>query len=217
MSLSRAWAVTALLCTLFTFRGAAAQAPFPPQRAMAPAQTPPDPSADAVTAALASYGHEPSVHRVVTWALGLAHVAPARAERALRRGRRSGLLPTLRLGMRRGLGRDASSQLTEDTTRLSTAADLSLEATVTFRLDRLAYGPDEVAWARERRSLELARAELVRSVVQLYYRRRRLQLERDLMGARSVERLMTIEQLTALLDELTGSAFSEHARSPRRD
>jgi hypothetical protein len=148
----------------------------------------------------------------VAWALSLSDTAPERAERALRRGRRSGLLPSLRVGVRRGLGRDASSQLAGDTTRLSTAADLSLEATLTFRLDRLAYGPDEVAWARERRSLALARAELTRTVVDLYFRRRRLQVERDLLGARSVERLIMIQQLSALLDELTGGAFS----NPRR-
>ncbi|NOY93691.1 MAG: hypothetical protein GXP55_21095 [Deltaproteobacteria bacterium] len=184
--------------------GSSAQRLTPPQ--------PPTPSSNAIATALASYGHEPSVHRVVAWALGLSATAPERADEALRRGRRSGLLPSLRFGVRRGLGVDASSQLAGDTTRLSTATDLSLEATLTFRLDHLAYGPDEVAWARERRSLELARAELTRTVVELYFRRRRLQLERDLLGVRTVERLVMIQQLSALLDELTGGAFSEHVR-----
>jgi len=203
--MSGARAARALLCAMIHAIAVpnlvAAQQPTPQQ---------PEPSADALAAALASYGDEPSVHRVVGWALNLADTAPARADQALRRGRRSGLLPSVRFGVRRGLGQDASSQLAGDTTRLSTAADLSFEATLTFRLDQLAYGPDEVAWARERRSLALERSELIRTVVELYFRRRRLQLERDLLGARSVERLVMIQQLDALLDEITGGAFSAH-------
>lgn len=206
-------ALGALLLGLSPLVANAQRAPSAGPAASSPpavATSTPTPSREALAAALASYGNEPGVDRVVQWAMSRADTDPGASQRARRRGRLSGLLPTLRLGARRGLGRDASSQLATDSTRLSTAADLSLEATLNFRLDHLLYGPDEVAWSRERRSQALYRDELIRDVVSIYFRRRRLMLERDLLGARSVERIVAIEELSALLDELTGGAFSRH-------
>ena len=125
--------------------------------------------------------------------------------------RRGGWLPTLQVGARRGQQRDLS-QAGADDPRLSTDDDLTLDATLTFRLDRAAYGPDEVALAREERTRELERQERYRVVIAAYYERRRLQLERDLMGRHDVLTAVRIRELAALLDAFTGGAFTRGTR-----
>jgi hypothetical protein len=168
-----------------------------------------EPAGAAIRRALVRYRDEPPVGTVVEAALRHAEVDLADAERLVRRGRRSGLLPTVRLGVRRGQARDLSALTTTelDRTNLSTDEELSIEASVVFRLDRLVYGPDEVSLLRERRALSDTRRELVRIVVSLYFERRRLQLERDLAGLDGVEQALRIAEIEALLDAFTGGEF----------
>lgn len=171
----------------------------------------PDPgvSRRELSRALSVYAHEPPVRRVVEAAVAAAGADPARARRLSRRGRRSGLLPGIRVGARRGRERDLSESISSgsDRTHQSMDDDLAFEAALTLRLDRLAYGPDEVALLREQRSLQLAREQITRAVVHLYFERRRLQLERDLRGRDTIEGALRIAEIEALLDAFTGGAF----------
>jgi hypothetical protein len=166
--------------------------------------------------ALAAYAHEPTVERVVAAALHAAELSPSRAREAAQRARLSGWLPTARAGIRRGTGRDLALQTTDllDRTNLSTDDSLSVDAALVFRLDRLVFAREEVPLLREERALAEERDALVRDVVHLYFERRRLQLERDVLGRRSPAETVRIAELTALLDTLTRGAFTRH--TPRR-
>ena len=172
---------------------------------------PSPPSATALREALARYAHEPEVSFLVERAVALADADPKRARSLARRARRSALLPELRLSARRGRGRDysATQSTSTDRTDLSADDDLSFEASLVFPLGRGAYGVDEVSWAREERARAEAREELVRTVVELYFERRRLQLERDVLGVLDVEKFLRILEIEGLLDGLTGGAFRE--------
>ncbi len=178
----------------------------PPEAVLRPASTLRE--AD-LEAALGRYAGEPEVGVLVAAAIRLAGASPERARRFARRSRLAGWLPAVRLGARRGRARDesASQSGSGDRTNLSADEDLTLDASLSFRFDRLAYGEDEVSWLREERALSSLRAEVARAVIALYFERRRLQLERDLMGLFEAPRELRIDEIEALLDALTGGAL----------
>ena len=122
-------------------------------------------------------------------------------------------MPQLRVGVRRGRERDLSTQTTS--TRLSTDDDLVFDASLTMRLDRAVYGPDEVSLAREIRARAESRDARARLLVAAYFERRRLQLERDLLGRDDLATHLRIDELGALLDALTSGAFTRLRRRPR--
>ncbi|MEM1414767.1 MAG: hypothetical protein AAGH15_07695, partial [Myxococcota bacterium] len=158
-------------------------------------------------AALARYAHEPSLEVLLAAAADPA-LDPAVALRNARRDRRAGWLPTLRFQASRGQTIDLADQGGERA-RVSRDDDLQLEATLTFRFDRVVYGSDEVAWAREARTRTRELEARRRAIAAAYLERRRLQIERDLEGLDDVERRFRLRELEALLDVLTGGAFSE--------
>jgi hypothetical protein len=167
----------------------------------------PAPTRAAVEAALARYADEPSVERVVRAALRAAGRDQAGALAA--RARSAGWVPRVALRARRGQTVDlASSQSAdEEALRLSTDDDLTLEAALTFELDRVVFRGEEVALAREARAERLARAERAREVIALYFERRRLQLERDLGAEASVAASTRIAEIDALLAVFTNGEF----------
>lgn len=164
-------------------------------------------------AVAARFDHEPTVAEVLREALALHDAGSTDPTRAARRARRSALLPELRVRARRGRERDASE--TQTGTNLSTDDDAVLEGTLVFQLPRAVYSGDEAAWSREARAQAAARVQVVRLVVGLYFERRRLQLERAL-GDVSVEAVVRIAEIEALLDGLTGGRFGELLRASQQ-
>ncbi|MCA9612755.1 MAG: hypothetical protein H6721_07165 [Sandaracinus sp.] len=163
--------------------------------------------------ALERYTYEPSVDALLEHVDDDDAFDPEAVRRLVRRARRGGWLPQLRVGVRRGRGQDLSTQSTSSS-RVSTDDDLVLDASLTLRLDRAAYGPDEVSLARETRARAEARDARARLVVAAYFERRRLQLERDLLERRDLATSLRIQELGALLDALTSGAFTR-LRRPR--
>ncbi len=171
----------------------------------------------ALRAALRRYARdEPPIDLVVAAALRQSAPDLEGLESIATRARLSGLLPTVRVGLRRGTGWDLSQRL-DDSGRVQLGTDDSmlLRGEAAFALDRLIFAPQEVPLAREQRATRLVRLDLVRSVVRLYYERRRLLLERDLLGAGSIEHATRIIEATALLDAFTGGAFTRMMASRR--
>ncbi len=167
------------------------------------------PNSAQIASALRRYAGEPDVEAVVRAALQTARNDPEQADAMASRARSSGWLPTLRLGLRRGLARDLSAYQTVevDKTSQSTDDDLVLEASLAFQLGKLIFHRSEVAIAREGRALADARADLIRTVIHAFFERRRLQLERDLGGRADIGRQIRIAELEALLNAFTDGAF----------
>jgi hypothetical protein len=161
---------------------------------------------EAIRRALLRYANEPTVEAVVAAALAHDPASPAAAERAARRARRASWLPLLRLAARHVQQRDRTDYIDPDDQRTNLGADedFQLEARMDFHLGRLVYAPDEAAWGRELRTREADRRMRVRQVVELYFERRRLLLERDLLGTTDVAREVRIAEIEALLSALTG-------------
>lgn len=204
------WMVVTLLLALLPASALGQESA--PNRANAPAL-----SEARIEAALTRYRHEPGVEEVVRAALEHRAEAPARVHDAIDRARLRGLLPSVRGGLRRGQAIDLRGLTGNDPANISTDDDLMLEARVVFDLDRLVFASEEVSLLRELRTLETAQLELVRTLIALYFERRRLQLERDLLGAADLARTVRILEAEALLDALTGGAFTRMllARSQR--
>lgn len=178
---------------------------------------------DAESLALAMrlrFAGEPGVQEIVQAALEAAGLDLDPTEARVRRSRRSGWLPDLRLGATRQRGVDASSRgtIADTSTQVGRDDTLRLEASLTFSLSRLAYGADEVAWSRERRAFLDARSSLVREVIELVVRRRRLVVELELLHEDAPEKRIELEEVEALLEVFTNGNFSrmmlERARPP---
>ncbi|HEY3357308.1 MAG TPA: hypothetical protein VGQ83_28925 [Polyangia bacterium] len=174
---------------------------------------------------LARFDDEPSVDELCRAAARAARVHPELAASWLRRAGKAASLPTLRLRLERGVGRDTSlAALKEyDQTAIRTGDDLVYEVGLTWRLDRLIFDVDELRAGREARQLAKMRHEIQAQVIRLYFERRRLQVEElldaadDLGGA--LRRALRIRELGAVLDALTGGRLSDggRGRTARRD
>lgn len=160
--------------------------------------------AQALQAALRELSREPPVQRVVQAAMA---ATPRGGSRALaRRARQAGWVPRLSLRARRGQAVDLSSAQDGQSLKLSTDDDLTLEASLTFELDRVVFRREEVTLERQAQAERRARRALVREVVELYFERRRLQLEQRLHGV-TAARTVRIAELEAVLDIFTDGAF----------
>ena len=168
---------------------------------------------EALQTLLDRYAHEPSPAQLVAAALRAQQHDPEHFSGMISRARLRGLLPHLDLGARRGQGSDLRWTLTQDlTAHRTTEDDVTLFATLRFDLDRLAFAPEEVSIAREARFARHAHHELVRAVVHVYFLRKRLMLERDLLGSSSIAQQLRIEEAEALLDDFTAGAFQRMLR-----
>jgi len=194
--------VVTLACLLFA-TDTRAQAP-------APGLTP-----DELRAAVERrFEHDPPVLAVVGLALELAGLDPSRIRARSRRGRRSGLLPSVRFGATRQRGID-QSQTTAPVDDVSRADSLRLEASFTFDLARLVYGPDEPAWSREERAMLDAASSLAREVIEAYFRRQRLIIEIELLGESDADKLLALAEADALLQVFTDGNFFRIMAEPR--
>lgn len=153
---------------------------------------------------LKRYAHEPRVEEVIEKALHKIAVDPQRTKRLAEKARLAGWVPQLRLGARRTYGQSDTLN-TSDTwsTSLYNNDSLALGASLFFRFDRVVFSGQEPGLLREERAMRQHRAEVVRTVVHLYYERRRLQLERDLLHKTDVEHTVHLLEVEALLNSFT--------------
>lgn len=143
-----------------------------------------------------------------------AGAQPERARSWLARVRLAAWLPELRLGAERDLGtREAIDP--QDRARYGTYTldELRVEGRATWRLDRLAFDPEELRASRETVRLAELRQDLALTVVRLYYERQRLaiesQLEAEAAPRETALRSARIEELSAMLEALCGPAARE--------
>jgi hypothetical protein len=114
----------------------------------------------------------------------------------------------------RGLGeltRDSNDRLV-----MTTTDNWRVEVEATWSLDRLVFDRNELRASREGQRLSSHREELLTRVAELYYARRRLQVDAALSpdASGAVDRALEIEELTAVLDGLTGGALTKGKRNP---
>jgi hypothetical protein len=159
--------------------------------------------------ALARYAHEPTIEQVLRAALASHHRVAPDFDSMATRARWSGAVPQVGLSARHGQGirLSDSSESTDESLKLATDDDLTLGATLTFDLGKLVFAREEVAITREARAAQSSVDTRLREVVRVYFMRRRLQLERDMLGKDDIEHAVQIAEATALLTTFTNGAF----------
>ena len=175
-----------------------------PASAQAPSPEPVSPAR--LEAALARYADETPLRELIAAAERQPGLDDAELRRFRRRTRRAAILPALVLRGRRGRAEDLDPDQS-----LSIDDDLSGDIELRWQLDRLVASSAELNILREERARARDREGRVRLVIVAYYERRRLQLERDLLGHHDLALALRILELAALLDALTGGAFSGEA------
>ncbi len=156
---------------------------------------------------------EPGVADVVRMALDAAGgLAPERTLELARRARLTGLVPQLRVSVERGLKQNLTSSTTSMVDKTALGDDFSLSAALTFELDKLMFASDEVRLLSVERWLAGDQRKLLNEVVKLYYQRRRLLRDRAATQAPDRELDDALAEVEALLDGVTGGAFTRALR-----
>ncbi len=163
---------------------------------------------------LASFRHEPTVRELQRKAARLAEVQPERVRTWLKRVNAAALLPLLRARVGRGL---SAIQLRGLEAYVPASDAWSFQIEAGWQLDRLVFDRNELGLSRESQRLAARREVLLTQVARIYFDRRRLQVDALLAGgadatAEAIERRLAIDELTAILDGLTGGAMG--AASP---
>ncbi|MCB9547178.1 MAG: hypothetical protein H6706_15210 [Myxococcales bacterium] len=173
---------------------------------------------------LARFDGEPTVNQVQRAALDYAAMHPELFDNMRTRTRTRALLPDLSVQVTKDLDDESRSvtSFTLDSNNTTRAEKVSATETkddglqvrgeVRWKLGDLVFNSQETAVARENRYSAKERQKLLQTVTQVYFERRRAQLDLLLSppaeaGARALAELK-IAQLTGELDALTGGRFS---------
>jgi hypothetical protein len=161
---------------------------------------------------LSRFDDEPSVRELQRAAARVAEVHPERVRSWLRRIRASAVLPTVKVSVGRGL-----DELTRDSYGRPTFTNTDtwrFEVQASWSLDRLVFDRNELRASREAQRVASRREELLVRVTQLYFERRRLQVDSALTpdAPNALDRALEIEELTAVLDGLTEGALTRGKR-----
>jgi hypothetical protein len=160
----------------------------------------------------ARFAHEPTVSALQRAAAKTAEVSPERVRSWMRRVNAAALLPAVRARLGRGV---AALQIRGLDAYVPATDAWRFEIEAGWQLDRLVFDRAELGVARESQRLAARREDLLTHVARLYYERRRLQIDAlsDPNGEGALERALAIDELTAILDGLTGGALT-HAGAP---
>lgn len=162
------------------------------------------------------FAHEPSVAELQAEAMRHAGLVSGKAASWQRRARAAALIPDL--SVRASLSGSGSLPANGSDPETAGAAGSDarrswyLSASANWSLERLVSPREEISLARDSQSLATRREALLSEVARVYFQRRRLQVELQLRPpADAAARLLAglrIDELGAILDALTGGAFS---------
>jgi hypothetical protein len=176
---------------------------------------------------LAAFAHEPTVQDVQNWTNSYAQTSPETVKRWLAASRSFAALPQLTLEYRLRDGWDQDFVYLNNTGLSPTSAEEAADAvfvdggqdqdvyyTVRGRwdLNELVMSSERIRLINEAQDSAKLRDKLLSEATQLYFERRRLQVEMllapraDVLG--QVKDQLRLMELTANLDALTGGAFS---------
>lgn len=182
-------------------------------------------AAGALASALSQFDHEPACSEVVKKSLERAGKNIKIKLPSTKAIRASALLPMVRVSLTKNLEYDESLSLVQEddaALKIYTDDDLKLKVTLQWDLSALAFNPDEGQMAAKALSQAQWKMELTKSVVEIYHHRKKLMVLLLMMGQElpqetAVEWSLKVEELTALLDALTGDWFSTEAKKRKAE
>jgi hypothetical protein len=163
-----------------------------------------------------AFSREPSLAELKQAALPNADADKAPTDRWKRGVRLSSILPTLKVGGNFGQNRDeALDRYQDDPDRwgADTGRDLGADVSLQWKLDRLIFNTDELKVYDTLADRAVRRENISTLLINVYFERRRLQLEEILLTPEDVgealERRTRIDELTETIDSLTGGLLSQ--------
>lgn len=170
---------------------------------------------------MAAFADEPSIRAVQSLAMDYSHTHAEQVERWLAASKNAAYLPEVQLryyyydrlneGFEYGLDDDGSAvPQIEDA---DTDKDNVYQVTLKWRLDDLVMSSERIRVISESQDVVKLRDKVLRQVTQIFFDRRRLQVELLLSPGgdlrSQVEDEIRLMELTAELDALTGGQFSK--------
>lgn len=173
-------------------------------------------AAGTLASALSQFDHEPACSEVVKKTLETVVKDKKNKLPSTKAIRASALLPMVRVSLTKNLEYDESFSVEQENDaalKIYTDDDLKLKVTLQWDLSALAFNPAEGQMAAKALSQAQWKMELIKSAVEVYHLRKKLMVLLLVMGQglpveAAVEWTMKVEELTALLDALTGGWFS---------
>jgi hypothetical protein len=169
----------------------------------------------AIDRALAALRGEPTLGELQRAALRLADADPERSKGWMRTTNLSQILPRFKVTVDYDLEHDESldrDQVKPDKWGADTDRDLELQLSAQWELSRLVFNPDEVRVYGALANRAQRRESLLAALVGYYYERRKLQLtaivDPPTELADVVELRLRVDELTAMIDALTGGLLS---------
>lgn len=182
---------------------------------------------DSVEAVLKEFEKEPSIQQVHAWAADYAKANPNMVDRWLAASRSFAALPEVTLEYRLQDGWDQGFfYVADDGTPLSLPdqepqailddagqdQDRRYLVRAKWELDKLVMSSERIRVLQEAQDIAKLRDKVLGDVTELYFERRRLQVEMLLNPSNDVKRqvrdVLQLQELTAGIDALTGGAFS---------
>ncbi|HLF17570.1 MAG TPA: hypothetical protein VI749_01590 [Candidatus Omnitrophota bacterium] len=159
------------------------------------------------------FGHEPPIKEVHEMAIDYADVHPQKIKDWQRQARWKTVLPSLSAGV----DRSATERLHWDTGQspdeLVKGDDfLEWDVSVSWDLSDFIWSTDQTTIDSRAKLMVELREDILDQITRLYFERRRLQMELQMPQADpyvTFDKQMRVDELTALIDALTGGEFSK--------
>lgn len=170
---------------------------------------------------LGNFVYEPAIGPVREAAIRYAEVHPDKIKNWRRQAALRALLPNVNFGIDHGTSQNI--HVDEGTFPnfqvLSTKdRDSGLDVSVTWQLGDLIWSDDQTAIDTRSKLMVQLRDDIVNEVTRTYYERRRLQIALLMAPPKDdhtlLEKELRVQELTALIDGLTGGYFSANATTP---
>jgi hypothetical protein len=165
---------------------------------------------------LASFDNEPKAREVQEKALHYATAEPERVDEWLRRARIAPAFPSLVVSAGKGIDSNASVRgKVGDANVVSKrdASDFNVHVKLEWKFSELLFNRNELYVAREAFRMGVIRERILHDVIKTYTERRKAQLKSltsdTMTPVERAELNLYIEELTAVLDGLTGGWFGE--------
>ncbi len=158
---------------------------------------------------------EPTIKEVQRMAIAYANVHPNQVNRWHNQARAKALLPTLSVGLNRGAGEMFHWDAGPNPDVLAKGRDyLDWSTSLSWNFSDFIWSSDQTTIDARSKLMNELRQDILDQVTRLYFERRRVQLELgeefDLSSEDYLEKSLRLQELTALLDGLTGGGFTKN-------
>ncbi len=170
---------------------------------------------------LSNFVYEPTISQVREAAIRYAEVHPDKIKQWRQQARLKALLPNVNLG----IDHDTADNVHVDEGSFPTFQllstkdrDASIDFSITWQLGDLIWSDDQTSIDNRSKLLVQLRDDLLNELTRTYFERRRLQVALITDPPKNqqilLEKELRIQELTALIDGLTGGYFSVNAAKP---